>query len=61
MKKYKIIETMATYAGTLYKDDLVTFLNEEKNGDYRVKDGMGKIWFVEPYNLKLHEVSRKNG
>ena len=56
MKKYRIIETMATYAGTLYKDDLVTFINEEKNGDYRVKDGMGKIWFVQPYNLKLQEM-----
>ena len=56
MKKYRIIETMATYAGTLYKDDLVTFINEEKNGDYRVKDGMGKIWFVQPYYLKLQEM-----
>ena len=53
MKKYKIIETMVTHAGTLYKDDLVKFINEEKNGDYRVKDGMGKIWFVQPYNLQL--------
>ena len=56
MKKYRIIETMVNYAGTLYKDDLVTFLNEEKNGDYRVKDGMGKIWFVQPHNLKLQEM-----
>ena len=45
-KKYRIIETITTVEGTLYKDEMVTFVNEEADGDWRVKDSMGRIWFV---------------
>ena len=45
-KSYRVLETISTVEGTLYKDDLVHFENEEENGDWRVKDTMGKIWYL---------------
>ena len=40
-KGYRVLETISTVNGTLYKDDLVDFENIESNGDWRVKDKMG--------------------
>jgi hypothetical protein len=51
MKSYRVLETVTTVEGTLYKDDIVTLQDEEKTGDWRVKDNMGRIWFVKPSNL----------
>tara|TARA_E500000318_G_scaffold107808_1_gene117609 strand:- start:670 stop:840 length:171 start_codon:yes stop_codon:yes gene_type:complete len=51
-KKYKVINTVTTVNGTLYVDEIVFFENIEKNGDYRVKDTMGRIWFINKSNLK---------
>ena len=50
-KKYRVLETTTTVDGTLYKNDLVTFQNKEEDGDWRVKDNMGRIWYVDPKNL----------
>ena len=50
-KKYRVLGTITTVDGTLYKNELVTFENEEKDGDWRVKDNMGRIWFVDPKKL----------
>ena len=50
--KMKVIETITTVDGTLYKDEIVTFEGTEQNGDYRVKDSMGRIWFVKEEKLK---------
>ena len=50
-KKYRVLETITTVEGTLYKDEMVTFINEEVDGDWRVKDNMGRIWFVNPKQL----------
>jgi hypothetical protein len=50
--KMKVIETIVTVEGTLYKDEIVTFEGTEQNGDYRVKDSMGRIWFVKEEKLK---------
>jgi hypothetical protein len=47
-KRYRVLETITTVDGTLYKDELVTFENKEDDGDWRVKDNMGRIWFVDP-------------
>ena len=49
--KYRVIETITTVDGTLYKEELVTFENKEEDGDWRVKDNMGRIWYVNPKNL----------
>ena len=51
-KKYKVINTVTTVNGTLYVDEIVFFENIQKNGDYRVKDTMGRIWFINKSNLK---------
>jgi hypothetical protein len=50
-KKAKIIETVSTINGTLYKDEVVYVENSE-NGNYRVKDSMGRIWYIDKNNVK---------
>ena len=56
-KKYRVLETITTVDGTLYKDELVTFENEEDDGDWRVKDNMGRIWFVDLKKLSNSPVA----
>ena len=50
-KKYRVLETIITVDGTLYKEELVTFQSEEEDGDWRVKDNMGRIWYINPKKL----------
>jgi len=50
-KKYRVLKTITTVEGTLYKEEVVTFVNEEEDGDWRVKDNMGRIWYVNPKQL----------
>ena len=50
-KKYRVLETVTTVDGTLYEKEIVTFENKEADGDWRVKDNMGRIWYVDPKNL----------
>ncbi len=49
MKKFKVIENYSTTEGTLYKGEV---LKEDDNntldGHKRLKDSMGRVWFV-PY------------
>ena len=49
--KYRVLETITSVEGTLYKEELVTFETEENDGDWRVKDSMGRIWFLNPKQL----------
>ena len=51
-EKMKVVITVLTVYGTLYKDEIVKFQEIEENGDYRVKDSTGKIWFIDKKNLK---------
>ena len=57
-KKVKIIETVSTINGTLYKDEAVHIENSE-NGNYRVKDSMGRIWYVDKKNVKEIKIENK--
>ncbi len=50
-KKFRVLETITTVDGTLYKNEIVTFENEEADGDWRVKDNMGRIWYINPKKL----------
>tara|TARA_B100001778_G_scaffold159256_1_gene130914 strand:- start:6 stop:197 length:192 start_codon:yes stop_codon:yes gene_type:complete len=50
-KKYRVLETISGVDGTLYKEEMVIFENEEADGDWRVKDSMGRIWFINPRKL----------
>jgi len=60
-KKHRVLETVTTVDGTLYKDEVVTFENEEADGDWRVKDNMGRIWFVNPKQLSDSPVALSRG
>ena len=53
MDKMKVIKTVTTIDGTLYKGEIVKFQEAvNTNGDYRVKDSMGRIWFIKKENLE---------
>ena len=43
--KVKVIKTITTVNGTLYENEIVR-IDRSENGHYRVKDPMGRIWFV---------------
>ena len=52
--KYKVIKDFPTTDGVLYADEIVhvqaTIANTKK-GHLRVKDSMGRIWFVNKNQL----------
>ena len=56
-KKYRVLETVTTVDGTLYEKEIVTFENKEADGDWRVKDNMGRIWYVNPSKLTKSPVA----
>ena len=56
-KKYRVLETVTTVDGTLYEKEIVTFENKEADGDWRVKDNMGRIWYVKPNKLTKSPVA----
>ena len=60
-KKFRVLETTTTVDGTLYKDELVTFENKEADGGWRVKDSMGRIWYVDPNKLTKSPVALSRG
>ena len=49
--KAKIIKTVTTVNGTLYENEIVR-IDRSENNHYRVKDSMGRIWFVDKNNIK---------
>ena len=60
-KKYRVLKTITTVEGTLYKDEMVAFINEEVDGDWRVKDSMGRIWFLNPQKLTESPMALSRG
>ena len=63
-KKAKVIKTISTINGTLYEDDVV-LVERSENGNYRVKDTMGRIWYVDKKNIGFivtkQKKNKKNG
>ena len=57
VESYRVLETISNVDGTLYKNDLVKLQNKEENGDWRVKDNMGGIWYVNPNKLTKSPVA----
>ena len=51
--KLKVNKTISTVEGTLYENEIVKFQRKE-DGHYRVKDSMGRIWFVNKNNLTIY-------
>jgi hypothetical protein len=55
--KYKVIVDYYTTDGTLYKEEIVREDNNSTlEGHIRVKDNMGKLWFVPKKNVKKNVV-----
>ena len=51
--KYKVIKDYPTASGILYKDEVVKEDgNSTLKGHIRVKDNMGRIWFVPKETIK---------
>ena len=48
--KYKVLKDHPTADGILYKGEIVKEHENKPNGLIRVKDNMGRIWFV-PKNI----------
>ena len=51
-KKYKVIKTISNHMGTLYKDEVVTLVEESLEGGFRVRDATGRLWVVSENLLK---------
>ena len=58
-QKMKVTESITTVNGTLYKDELVILEEVNSNKDYRVKDTMGRIWFVNKKYLKIQSLQQE--
>ncbi len=54
-KKLKVKKTIFTVEGTLYENEIVRYVQQE-DGHYRVKDSMGKLWFIDKkYLIEMGE------
>ena len=52
--KYKVIKDYPTIDGMLYKNEIVKLDNGDNKNKVRVKDSIGKIWFIETkYLIKV--------
>jgi hypothetical protein len=51
-QKFRVLKTIVTVNGTLYKNDTVKY-DRSEDGNYRMKDAMGRIWFVNQKNVKI--------
>ena len=54
--KYRVLEDYPTSEGILYKGELVTEHESKPNGHIRVKDTMGRIWFVPKTILREYRI-----
>lgn len=53
-KKYKVVSDFPTSSGILYSGEVVKEEGNSTLEDHiRVKDSMGRIWFVSKDNLKV--------
>ena len=59
--KYTVIKDYPTAEGILYKGELVTEHESKPNGHIRVKDNMGRIWYVNPKSLTDSPVALSRG
>ena len=54
--KYLVLEDHPTSEGILYKGEIVQEHENKPNGHIRVKDTMGRIWFVPKKILKQYRL-----
>ena len=58
-RKFKVVKDILTHQGTLHEDEIVTLaedmsLSQHRDGsaEYKVRDGVGKIWYVHKNDVK---------
>jgi hypothetical protein len=58
-RRFKIVNDILTHQGTLHKDEVVTLAEDltkskyrEGDPQYKVRDGVGKIWYVHKNDVK---------
>jgi len=51
-KKYRVVRTIPTYMGTLYKGDIVTLVNKDPEGGLRIRDATGRPFLISEKNLE---------
>ena len=58
-RKFKVIKDIMTHQGTLHKDETVILVEDmslsqhrDGNAEYKVRDGVGKIWYVHKNDVK---------
>ena len=58
-RRFKIVHDILTYQGTLHEDEIVTLAEDmtkskyrEGDPQYKVRDGVGKIWYVHKNDVK---------
>ena len=57
-KKYKVIKTISSHMGTLYKDEVVTLVEEGLEGGLKVRDATGSVWNVS--KIQIEEIKNDN-
>jgi hypothetical protein len=50
-EQYEVVKDIMTHNGTLHKGDIVT-ITEKLEKEYKVKDGVGKIWYINKNDVK---------
>ena len=58
-RRFKIVNDILTHQGTLHTDEVVTLAEDltkskhrEGEPQYKVRDGVGKIWYVHKNDVK---------
>ena len=51
-KKVKVIKTITSVNGALHEGEIV-LVERRENGDWRCRDNMGRIFYMEESNLKI--------
>ena len=50
-EKYTVVKDIITHNGTLHKGDVVT-VTEKLEKEYKVKDSVGKLWYIHKNDVK---------
>ena len=58
-QRFKIVNDISTHQGTLHEDEIVTLAEDltkskyrDGNAEYKVRDGVGKIWYIHKNDVK---------
>jgi len=58
-RRFRVIKDIMTYQGTLHADEAVTLVEDMSlsnyrsgSAEYKVKDGVGKLWYIHKNDVK---------